>query len=332
MGAYILRRLLLVIPVLVGALTVLFVAFFLMPGDPVQLMAGERTVSAQTRANVEARLGLDQPWYVQYGRFWDRLAHGDLGESFRNRRSVNSILADAAPNSLRLAFWAILLETAIGISVGVVSAARRYSLIDTATAVATTMLLGLPVFVLGYLLVYAFSIYPFQHGFPPWARLGAEGIGPDRWALLVIPTGDQWRYLLLPVVTLASISTVLVSRLTRSSMLEVLGSDYLRTAQAAGIPRRRLLLKHGLKNAMVPVVTLLGIDLATFFGAAIITETVFGWPGIGSRVATAAVNYDAPIVLGLTMVIVIAYVLVNLLVDLSYAWLDPRIRYGRASA
>lgn len=331
MAAYILRRILLVVPIVFGAVTVLFFAFFVIPGDPVQLMAGERSVSPQTRANVEARLGLDQPWYVQYGRYWSRLAHGDLGESFRNRRSVTSILAESAPNSLRLAFWAISLEIVIGIGVGVLSAARRYSLADTLTTVATTMLLGVPVFVLGYLLVYALSVYPFQHDFPRWAQLRAEGIGPNRWGLLVIPLGDQWRYLVLPAVTLASVQAVLLARLTRSSMLEVLGADYVRTAQAGGLRAHRILLRHGLKNAMVPITTLIGLDLATFFGAAIVTETVFGWPGIGSRVARAASNLDAPIVLGLTLVIVVAYVLVNLLVDLAYAWLDPRIRYGRAA-
>ncbi|MGH9278962.1 MAG: ABC transporter permease [Acidimicrobiales bacterium] len=329
MGPYILRRLLLAVPVVFGTLTVLFLAFFVVPGDPVQLMSGERTVSPQMRANIEERLGLDQPWYVQYGQYWSRLAHGDLGESFTSRRSVTSILADTAPSSLRLAFWALLIEVVIGVGVGVLSAARRYSLADTATTVATTIVLGIPVFVLGYLLVYGLSVFPFQHGFPRWAQLKAGGIGPDRWALGVIPLGDQWRYLLLPAVTLAAVQAVVLARLTRSSMLDVLGTDYLRTARAGGLTSRTVLLKHGLKNAMVPIVTLIGLDLATFFGAAIVTETVFSWPGIGSRVAGAASSLDAPIVLGLTLVIVLAYVVINLLVDVSYALLDPRIRYGR---
>src|SRR5437764_2165536 len=164
MRAYILRRLLLVVPIVFGAVTLLFIAFFVVPGDPVQLMSGERIVTPQTRANVEAELGLDRPWVVQYARFWNRLAHGDLGESFSSRRSVNRILADTAPNSLRLAFWAVLLEVAVGVSVGVLSAARRYSLADRMTTVATTMLLGVPLFVLGYLLIYVFSVYAFQHG------------------------------------------------------------------------------------------------------------------------------------------------------------------------
>lgn len=330
MGAYILRRLLLAVPVLFGALTLLFVAFFVVPGDPVQLMAGERTVPPQLRANIEDRLGLDHPWYVQYGRFWARLARGDLGESFRSQRSVNTILAETAPNSLRLAFWAVAIEVVVGLGVGVLSAARPRSWADTVTSVATAMLLGIPAFVLGYLLVYAFSVWTFQHGFPPWAQLKAEGIGPNRWALGVVPLGDQWRYLLLPAVTLASVQAAVLARLTRSSMLEVLGSDYLRTADAGGIRRRRILFRYALKNAMVPIVTLIGLDLAVFFGAAIVTETVFSWPGMGSRVARAAATLDAPTVLGLTAVIVVAYVALNLLVDLSYAWLDPRIRYGRA--
>jgi oligopeptide transport system permease protein len=329
MAGYILRRILLVIPVVVGAITLLFLAFFVVPGDPAQVLAGEKVVSPQVRANLDAKFGIDKPWYVQYVRYWDRLLHGDLGESYRSSRSVNTILSETAPASLRLAFWAVMIEILIGVATGLISAIKRYSFIDAFTTVSTTMVLAVPAFVLGYLLIYMFGVYTFQHGFPAWARLPVQGIGPNRW-LIVIPLGDQWRYLLMPAITLASVQTALVARVTRGSMLEVLRADYMRTAKAGGLTTRTITLKHGLKNAMIPVVTLVGLDIASLIGTAILTETVFNWPGIGSNIATAISFLDAPIVLGLSLVLVLAYVLINLVVDLSYAFFDPRIRYGSA--
>jgi oligopeptide transport system permease protein len=322
----------LVVPVVWGAITLLFLAFFIVPGDPVEVLAGEKSVSAQTRENLEEKFGIDKPWYVQYGKYWDRLVHGDLGESYRSGRSVNTILGDAAPASIRLAFWALVAEILIGIAVGLVSAVKRYSFIDALTTVSSTMLLAVPAFVLGYLLIYMFGVYTFQHGFPNWARLPVQGIGPNRWTLFFVPVGDQWRYLVMPVITLASVQTALVARMTRGSMLEVMRADYMRTAAAGGLTKRTILLRHGLKNAMIPVVTLIGLDLANLIGSAILTETVFNWPGIGSSIATAIAFLDAPIVLGLSLVLVMAYVLINLAVDLSYAFFDPRIRYGGQAA
>lgn len=332
MGGYILRRSLLVIPVVWGAITLLFLAFFVVPGDPVQVMVGDRTVSPQIRENVEAKFGLDKPLYVQYGKFWARLAHGDLGESYRSGRKVNDILGAAAPASIRLAFWAIVIQVVVGIGTGLVSAIKRYSFIDALTTVSTTMLLAVPAFVMGYILIYMLGVYTFQHEFPSWAKFPVQGIGPDRWGLFVIPLGGQWRFLLMPALTLASVQTALVARMARGSMLEVMRADYMRTAAAGGLTKRTIFLKHGLKNAMIPVVTLLGLSVAEMIGAAVLTETVFNWPGIGSSIATAINFLDAPIVLGLSLVLVLTYVLLNLAVDLSYAFFDPRIRYGGASA
>ena len=332
MGGYILRRTLLVVPVVWGAVTLLFLAFFVVPGDPIEVMGGDRAVNPQIRANLEEKLGLDEPWYVQYGKYWNRLAHGDLGESYRSGRSVNDILARTAPASVRLAIWAIIVQIVIGISTGLVSAIKRYSFVDALTTVSTTMLLAVPAFVLGYVLIYLLGVYTFQHDFPSWAKFPVQGIGPNSWTLFFIPTGSQWRYLLMPTLTLASVQTALVARMTRGSMLEVLRADYMRTAAAGGLSRRTIILKHGLKNAMIPVITLLGLSMAEMIGSAILTETVFNWPGIGSSIATAITFLDAPIVLGLSLVLVLTYVLLNLLVDLSYAFFDPRIRYGAASA
>lgn len=333
MGRYVLRRILVVVPVVWGAVSALFVVFFLLPGDPVELIAGgERAVNAETRAAIEEKYGLDRPWYEQYGRFWSRLARGDLGDSFSQGRSVNDILAETAPASVRLAVWAVAIEVVIGVAAGVVAAVRRRTFLDALTSVSTTVLVAVPVFVLGYLLQYLLGVYTFQHRFPEWARFPVQGIGPDSWAFFFVPTGSQWRNLVLPAVTLASVSTAVVARLTRASMLEVLSADYMRTATAKGLPRRTVILKHGLRNALIPVVTLVGLDLGALIGSAVLTETVFNWPGMGSEMHRAITSLDAPIVLGLSLVLVAAYVVVNLLVDLSYAFLDPRIRYAEPEA
>lgn len=332
MVAYATRRLLLIVPVVWGAVTLLFLLFFVVPGDPVEIIAGGaqgRAVPEAVRENISREYGLDKPMVNQYADYWGRLARGDLGRSYDTRRSVNDILAQTAVNSVRLAFWAIVIECLIGITAGVVSAVRRYSFTDALTTVSTAAVSAVPVFVLGYLLQNMFGVFPFQHGWPDFLRLPVQGIGPNDWRLFVIPVGGQWRNLLLPAVTLASVSTALVARMTRTTMLEVSRADYMRTARAKGVPERRVVLVHGLRNAMIPVVTLIGLDLGTLVGSAILTETVFNWPGMGSAIARALLNRDAPVVLGLTLVLVILYVLINLVVDLSYGYFDPRIRYGK---
>lgn len=329
MVKYILRRLLLVIPIVLGAMTLLFAAFFIVPGDPVSAMAGERSVNAVTRANIEQKLGLDKPWYVQYEKFIVRTAHGDLGTSYKGTKSVNSILKRTAPASIRLALWAIAFEVLIGVVSGVISAVKRYSFLDTFTTVSTTMVVAIPVFVLGYLFQFMLGIYAHQHNWPRWLHFPVQGIGPNKWYLWIIPAGHQWKYLFLPAIVLASVSTAIVARMMRSTMLEVMGADYMRTAAAKGLSKRAIIIKHGMKNAMIPVVTLIGLDLASVIGSAILTESVFNWPGMGSEIANAIRQLDAPIVLGLTLVLVVFYILINLLVDISYAFFDPRIRYGK---
>jgi ABC-type dipeptide/oligopeptide/nickel transport system permease component len=317
-----------VVPVVWAALSLLFLLFFVVPGDPVDLLAGERAVNATTRTNIEEKLGLDKPWYVQYGNYWNRLAHGDLGDSYRNNRPVLDVLKEKAPASIRLAIWAVILEVLLGITAGLISAVKRYSFVDALTTVSTTMLIAVPVFVLGYVLLYMLGVYTNQHHLPHAFHFPTGSIGPDHWLLFFIPWGGEWRYLLLPAVTLASASTALVARMMRTTMLEVQRADYMRTARAKGLMERTVILKHGLKNAMIPVVTLIGLDLASLIGSAILTETVFNWPGMGSTLAQAIQFLDAPIVLGFTLVFVVAYVLINLAVDVSYAFFDPRIRYG----
>ena len=334
MTGYLVRRLFLLLPTVFGALSFLFFVFFLLPGDPAELLSGGsgRVVDPGVVERTRERYGLDDPVLVQFKDYWDRTVHWDLGESFVNGRSVNEILGDRAVASLRLGIWAVIIEVVVGISVGLLSAIRRYSIQDTATTVLTAAAAAIPVFVLGFVLQQLFAVQPFKNDWPDWARLRVQGIGPDSWTFFFIPTGEQWRYLVLPAVTLASVSTALATRMMRGSMLEVLRADYMRTARAKGLRERSVVLRHGLRNALIPVVTLIGIDFGTVIGSAILTETVFNWPGLGSQIASAVQSRDAPVVLGLTLAVVVAYTVINLLVDLSYAWFDPRIRLGESES
>jgi ABC-type dipeptide/oligopeptide/nickel transport system permease component len=330
MTSYIIRRLLLIIPTVFVALSFLFFLFFLLPGDPASLIAGgaNRVIDAGVLDRINARYGLDDPIHVQFFHYWQRTIQWDLGESFLNRRSVNEILGERSINSIRLGIWAIIIEIVVGIAVGLLAAIRRYSLADKATTIITAGASAIPVFVLGFVLQYLFAVQPNKLGWPEWARLRTSGLGPDTWTLFFIPTGEQWRYLILPAITLASVSTALLARMTRGSMLEVLRADYMRTARSKGLGERDVVVKHGLRNAMLPVVTLLGIDFGTVIGVAVLTETTFSWPGLGSEIVDAVTQRDLPVLLGLTLAVVLAYAFINLLVDVSYAWFDPRIRLG----
>lgn len=330
MIAYIIRRLLLIVLTVFLALSFLFFLYFALPGNPANLLAGggDRVANPVTVQQVNERYGFDKPLIVQYKNYWVRTAKGDLGKSYKTGRSVNQLLKDTAPRSIRLSFWAIMIEIVVGISVGLVSAVRRYSLIDRLTTIVTAVASAVPVFVLAFLLQYLLAVLPELHNWPNFLQFKTSGRGDDRWLLYVIPMGNTWRYLVLPAITLASVSTAIAARMTRGSMLDVLGADYMRTAKAKGLANRDVVLKHGLRNAMLPVVTLIGLDLGTAIGAAVLTETAFSWGGIGFYIAQSVENRDLPILLGLTTVVVLAFAIINLLVDISYAWFDPRVRLG----
>ena len=329
------RRILLLVPTVFFALSFLFFLFFVLPGDPANLIAGggDRNPNPIRLEQVNERYGFDDPLAVQYVNYWKRTLRWDLGESYETGRSVNEILGDKVKNSLRLGIWAILIEVTVGIAVGLYSAVRRYSPIDTVTTVGTAALSAIPVFVLGYILQYAFAVYPNKQGWPEWAQLRTSQIGPPGsgdgdWVLFFIPSGGQWRYLILPAITLASVGTAVLARMARGSMLEVQKADYMRTALAKGLTDRQVILRHGVRNAMLPVITLIGLDLGAIVGAAVLTETVFSWPGLGSAIADAVFDRDLPVILGLTLVVVVLVAVVNLLVDISYAFFDPRVRLG----
>ncbi|MEZ5260402.1 MAG: ABC transporter permease [Acidimicrobiales bacterium] len=331
MFSFFVRRLLLIIPTVFFALSFLFALFFVLPGDPATLIAGgaDRVPDPGVVERVNERYGLNDPILEQFANYWKRTLQWDLGESFQNRRSVNEILGEKAVNSLRLGIWAILIEIVVGISIGVLSAIRRYSIADKLTTIVTAVASAVPVFVLGFILQYAFAVYPNKHDWPEWMHLRTQGMGPDTWAFFFIPTGETWRHLVLPAVALASVSTALATRMTRGSMLEVLRADFMRTARAKGLNERQVIVGHGLRNAMLPVITLIGVDFGTVIGAAVLTETTFSWPGLGSEIASSVISRDLPVTLGLTLVVVLAYTVINLLVDLSYGWFDPRIRFSK---
>ena len=330
MISYIIRRLLLLLPTAFLALSFLFLLFFVLPGDTATLLAGgaNRNVSPEVVARVAERYHLNDSLFSQFWHYWARTFRWDLGQSYVNNRSVNDILREKAPRSLRLAFWATIIDICVGISVGLISSVKRYSATDKVTTFLTAAASALPVFVLGFVLQYAFAIYPNKHNWPQWARLRTSRLGPDSWFAFIIPTGDQWRYLILPAIALASVSAATTARMTRGSMLDVLNMDYMRTARSKGLSEGRIIRRHGLRNALIPVVTLIGINFGTAIGAAVLTETVFSWPGLGSQIADSVNSRDLPVILGLTLVVVLAFGVINLLVDLSYAWFDPRVRLG----
>lgn len=317
------------IPVVFLAISLLFFLFYVLPGDPVSIISGgtSRDIPESTRANIEQRYGFDDPLPTQFANYWKGVVTGDLGESYRSSTPVWDTVKQTAPNSIRLAFWALVLEVVVGLTVGIISAVKRYSFTDTLTTVVTTVAMAIPVFVTGYLLIYLFGIRAFQEGWPEWMRLRSGGT-PQEWTLFIFPGSEESvRRLIMPVVALAFVQIAVLARMMRGTMLETINSDYVRTARAKGLTERKVVFKHGLRNAMIPVITLIGLDFGVLIGAAVLTETVFSYNGMGSEIVRAAQLRDVPVVLGLTLVVVVAYLVINLLVDLSYGLLDPRIRY-----
>lgn len=331
MAGYVARRVLLVVPVVFGALSLLFVAFFVLPGDEARLIAGggDRPIPAARVEQIREAYDLDEPLVVQYARYWGRTVQGDFGESYRLGTPVSDVMGDTAGASLRLAFWAVVIEVVLGVGAGLLSAMRRGTFLDGLVTVSTLAVSAVPVFVLGLVLQQATGVFPNQHDWPAWARLPTDGIGPDSWALGVIPTGDQWQYLVQPAFVLAAVSTAVVARVTRATLVQVRGEPYMRQARAKGFSEWQAVTRYGLRNAMIPVVTLVGLDFGALVGSAVVTEYTFNWPGVGSALADAIDARDAPVILGLSAVVVLVYALVNLATDVVYTWLDPRVRLAR---
>ncbi len=298
------RRILILIPTLLGVVTLVFFLIHFIPGDPVELMLGE-TASRADLAKMRRDLGLDRPMAEQYGRFLSGLARGDLGRSLFHRRPVHQVILDKLPATLELALAAMVLTLLIALPLGIVAAVKKGSLTDRSAMLASLVGISMPNFWLGPLLIILFSL-----------KLGWLPVSGREGAASVI----------LPAVTLGTALAALLSRMTRSAMLDVLGEDYLRTARAKGLPERAVILKHALRNALLPVLTIVGLQLGALLSGAVITEIVFAWPGIGSLLIQSIHTRDYPLVQGCVLVIALGYVAANFLTDLLYAVVDPRVK------
>ncbi|MGY1742459.1 MULTISPECIES: ABC transporter permease [unclassified Blastococcus] len=306
MGRYVARRLLLTIPVLIGASFLIFTMVFALPGDPVAALGGDRALPPAVEAQIRQDFNLDDPFFVQYAKYIGDLVQGDLGIDF-SRRPVIDTIEQRLPVTIRLAVVAILFEAIIGIIAGVLAGIRRNGFLDNLVLVSTTLIVSIPILVLAFVTQYAFGL---QLGWFP-----TSGIG------------EGWYSYILPGLVLASGSLAYVARLTRTSVAENLRADYVRTAKAKGLPRSRVIIRHTLRNSLIPVVTFIGADLGTLMGGAIVTESVFNLPGIGRAVFDAINQQEGALVVGIVTLMVFFFIFFNLVVDVLYAVLDPRIRY-----
>jgi peptide/nickel transport system permease protein len=312
---YLTRRLLLLLPVLMGVSIVVFMVLHLSPGDPAEIMLGAQATQ-EDLTRLRAELGLTEPLYVQYVHWIGHVARGDLGRSLWMKRPVLGEVLTRFKATLLLTGTALLFSTLVGVALGVAAATRPNSLLDRLSAVASLFGASMPSFWLGIVLMVIFALWL---GWLPASGMYAPYGGGD--------IGDLLAHLLLPAATLGAASVTIVARLTRSTMLETLGQDYVRTARAKGVAERGVVLRHGLRNALVPIVTVVGVQVGYLLGGAVFTETVFAWPGVGTLMVQGILARDFPLVQGCVLVVALAFVLVNLAVDLLYAWLDPRIRY-----
>ena len=329
---FILRRLAGLVFVMIGVSIITFALSQLVPIDPAASALGQNAREDQIQA-YRKELGLDQPAPVQYFNYARRLLQGDFGQSIRTRRPVADDLRDFFPATIELSLAAMIVAVALGIALGIVAALRRNSLIDGAARVFALVGGSLPIFFVGLLMLALF--YSKLRWLPGPGRLDAVLRPPSHitgmYTVDSLLTGNwpifqnSLRHLILPAVTLGYFSTAVVLRMTRSAMLEVLGQDYVRTAQAKGLRDRVVILRHALRNAMIPVLTTIGIVFGSLLSGAVLTETIFGWPGLGRYATTSVTSLDLPAVMGVTLLAAVVYPLVNLIVDIGYHFLDPRI-------
>lgn len=334
MTTYIIRRILGLIPVLFGITILVFFLIRLIPGDPVITMLGERA-SAEDVERVREKLGLNEPLHIQYFKYLGQLLRGDLGESIINRTEVTFELRYRLPATIEMIAGALLLGVTVGITVGVISAIRRNSWFDILGMIGALLGVSMPIFWLALILIYALAVN--NQILPPSARIDVQIYVSRRTGFVLIDTllmGDMaafanalW-HMILPSVVLSTVIMPGLARITRASMLEVLQQDYVRTAWAKGLSERVVVVRHALNNALLPIITVVGSWLAGLLGGAILTETVFSWPGMGTWTYRAILGRDYPIVQGSVLVSATIYVFVNLAVDILYAFIDPRIRYN----
>lgn len=357
MTKYVLQRLIAAIPVLIGILFVTFALARLLPGDPCVAMLGERA-NEETCAAFNARYGLDKPLVTQFLIYFRDVLTGDLGISFRYGKPVTALIAERLPVTIELALAAMSIAIVVGMFLGIVSAQRQNSSVDVVTMIGANLGVSIPVFVLGLFLAYVFAIIlkDTPLALAPSGRLTGGMSVPSLPKTLNMEPGDPlyrvaeffsnlylfnaivhfngelfWdaaKHLILPAVALATIPLAIIARLTRSSLLEVIGSDYTRTARAKGLSERVVLVRHALRNALLPVVTIIGLSLGFLLSGAVLTETIFGFSGVGRILFDSILARDYAVIQGFTLVTAVGFLLINLLVDILYGFLDPRIRLG----
>jgi len=356
MSQFLFRRLILLLPVLFGITFVTFALARVLPGDPCYAILGEKATPEQCNAFRE-REGLNDPILVQFGRYLNDIVHGNFGESLKDSRPVTQIMLERLPMTLEVTIGAMLFSTTFGILLGIISAVRRNTAVDVGTMIGANIGVSMPVFWLGLMLAYVFAIMLKDTPFwiPPSGRLSSGlSIPPlaetynlqnlsGLWGAIVtfasntvtfnaLITGnfevlrDALWHLILPCVAVGTIPLSIIARMTRSSLLEVLGLDYIRTARAKGLIERAVIFKHAMRNAMLPIVTIIGLSFGGLLSGAVLTETVFALPGVGTQLVSAIFSRDYSVVQAFTVVIALIFVFVNLIVDLSYVFLDPRIR------
>lgn len=306
---YVLGRLVGMLPVLFGVTVLVFLMTAFSPGDPVVAMLGESAqgISREALEELRTQLGLDRPLPAQYAAYVGGLLRGDLGVSIRSRRPVLAEIADRLPATIELAVAALAVAVALGVTLGVVAAVRKRTWVDGAAIAVALVGVSVPVFWSGFLLMIVFAL---ELGWLPASGRGSV------------------RHLILPAVTVGVSSAAFIARITRGAVLEALGQDYVRTAHAKGVAPRRVVVRHALRNALLPIVTVVGLQLGGLLGGAVLTETVFAWPGVGRMLVDAILARDLPLVQGSVLVISLIFILVNLAVDLSYAAINPKVRYG----
>jgi ABC-type dipeptide/oligopeptide/nickel transport system permease component len=309
MLTWVLRRILAVVPVLFGVTLAVFSMLFLVPGDPVKMMLAEFVTNPDQVAQMRAQLHLDEPLVKQYGRFVANAVRGDLGTSIRSRRPVTTEIDENLASTAQLALAAMVVAIGLGIPLGLLAALSRNSWLDVASMGTALLGVSMPSFWLGLLLIFVFSLH--------LAWFPATG-------------GGDLHHLVLPAITLGMIAAAIIARLTRSSMLEVLGQDYVRTARAKGLGGFAVVVRHALKNALIPIITIFGLQFGNLLAGAVIVETVFSRPGLGRLIVGGILSKDFPLVQGVVLFVATVYVLINVLVDVAYAYADPRIRLGRA--
>jgi peptide/nickel transport system permease protein/oligopeptide transport system permease protein len=302
---YVVKRLLSTIPVLLGISLLLFFMLRMLPGDPAQVLAGQMASQEDIKL-IRHQLGLDRPIIVQYGLFLGRLVRFDLGRSARTQSPVIKEVWARLPNTMLLAVAAITLACLFGIPAGIISASRPYTWIDYLFTSMALFGISMPVFWLGLMLVVIFSVVL------QWLPAGGTG---------------SWKHIILPSFTLAAFVVAFITRMTRASMIEALSQDYTTTARSKGLKERVVIVKHALKNALIPIITVVGLQFGLLLGGAVLTETVFAWPGIGRLIVDSILARDYPVIQGTILIFGLLYILVNLFVDMIYAFIDPRIRY-----